>query len=817
MFDKIKNLLQKIENFPAKLWQLLAWFWFVILIRDFIESLSDGGGQILAFKPFFLHYPAFYFVIFFALTLIYYFLNRQDIYKIFKTLLLFSCFIWIAPLIDLIFPTWQNMSYLEVDSLKMVWQSIITLGLGGIYGQGASLGIKVEIVLALFGSAIYLFLKGGNRLKAIIGSLLTYLVIINYGLVPTYLNFLYQLVGGKYSYSDDIFTLLLTLNTGVFALIIFYLTNREKFAAWVKGINWFRTSLVWLMLAFGLGIYYYQRLSLADWQNNLPAYLIKIIAALACGFLVWQIGRLMNDLADFQFDNQSHNQNLLNYLTKSDLLNILLVYLALFCSLSLSLSYSFFVIFTIYLLIGYFYCFKPIFLKRHFVLSSLALGTNYLLAFFAGYILFFQNGDSINLLPQHLGLMIFIMVVLAISFKDIKDGQGDNLQQAKTLVTIFGQTKAAKIISILIFIAAMLPAFFINWWLLIPGFIAYLIVFYFTKKFSRLNPKSVIIATLTAYLIIGAIIVYSTQPHYIAGQLDLAKDSGLHSKANQEIWFLSSLLEDKEKNQYYFSQTYNPGIGSFLTLINLAENKTYKEYFPDDENLVITKYQFNLNHPLPGYHGSNQIKSKNNLSFEIKTLFEDGFLELDLNNSRPPLIANLSKDGEINLLNQTKMFYYALPNITAYGQILFEEKKLVPVKGSAWLDHFWGNFNIDYKNWLVFNLNLADESRITILIFDYGQTGSLVYGNLFKDGKQTYFHKIEIKPVTLWENPKTKNQWLIELELNNSDLNFKFNLKAAVSDQEIVGHNIWEGLIWFQGELNGQSVSGWGTSRQVKL
>jgi 4-hydroxybenzoate polyprenyltransferase len=816
MLNKARQILSRIEDYPFKLWQLLAWFIFVTFFRNLIESLSDADGRILGFKAFFLHYPLYYVAVFSTIIIIFYLLSRQDIYKIAKVVLVFSFFIFIAPLVDLFFPLSANMSYIKLESWDMVLKSYFSLALGGSYLQGASLGIKVELIFALFGALIYLILKRVSYLKAILGSLVVYVLIITSGLITTFYSFLYQKLGSEFEYDTSLIGLSWILISLILILFIFYLRDKSKFQLWLRKINWFRTSIVWIMIILGLSLYFYQRLNPADLSENLPLYIVKIIAAIFAGFLVWQIGRVMNDLADVKFDAASQNDNLLNHFAKNELINLLVIYLLFFAATSLLISYEFFTILAIYLLVGYFYCFKPIHLKRHFILASLALGFAYLLAFWAGYVLFFTKGDSLNLIPTRFSLLILLMMVLAISFKDVKDGASDHLQGMTTLVTAFGPRKAALIINFLIFIIALLPALFLkNLWLVIPGVLGYLIIFYTTSGFKDISNKITILLTFVAYLISAVLIINLTTPQYLIGKIDLAKNAGWHPEASQELWFLSSLVIDEDNNQYYFSQTYNPAAGSFFTLIKLEDNTQFKEFFPNDNNLAITKNQLNLNHPLAFYNDANQIKAKDNFSYTIQSSFEKGLLRFNLANQKPPSILTLAPAGEISLKNRNKVKYFAFPNLETSGQIVFEKDKLVAVSGETWLEHLWGDFKVDYRRWNIFNLNLDNEARILISIFDYGDS-LLVYGSLIEKGKQTQFQQLEIIPIAEWENPETKNKWLTELEIKNSDLNFNFNLKAIFPEQEIIDQNIWEGLMIINGEMNGKSTTGWANFREVR-
>ena len=491
MLNRARLILEKIENYPVKLWQLLFWAGFILSFRFLLESQTDNRGRIIEFSAI-VSWSAFYLLTFFTIILIYHLFCRQDINKIAKVVLFFCFFIWLAPIIDWLFPFYSNMSYVIVDSWDLVFKSYVSLALGGFYKTGASLGIKVELVFALFGSFGYLILQRAKWYKAVLGSLVVYFFIITLFLLPTLQKFIYRAFGVDYHYSTTLMGFSIVVPSLLVILLLFYFGAKEKLLIWLKSINWFRISIVWALMLIGLSLYYYQRFDPLDWANNFLLYIFKAIALAVVGFLIWQSIRLFNDLADYQADLESNNNNLLKSLSRADLINIAIIYLFSLIYLALLFSYDFLIIASVYLLIGYFYSFKPVHFKRHFVLSSLALGFNYLLAFWLGYVAFFKAGDSLNLIPLKYNLLVFLIFSLAISFKDIKDSQSDAASGVKTILTEFSPKVAAKIISALIFICIALPAVFINPYLILPGVLAFAALYYITEKFADIKKRQLL-------------------------------------------------------------------------------------------------------------------------------------------------------------------------------------------------------------------------------------------------------------------------------------------------------------------------------------
>jgi predicted secreted hydrolase len=809
-----RDRLAKIENYPVKFWQLLAWVYFMLIGRNLLECLTDNGGKIFDFYVTFAGYPVYYWLNFLAITLVIYFFCRTEIYLIFKTIALFSFFVWLAPVADYIFPFYQNQSYGMITSWDLFFKSFYTLGLGELYLQGASFGVKLEFLLVLIGVFIYLLLKKQNILKALVGSFLSYAVIIIVGLTQTFSNVFYVALGLDYPFDLKILALIQAWALAVIASTIYLIHDRGKFILWVKTINWFRGALIMVMMALGLLFYFDQRLDPALFYSDLPLQILKIGAALIAAFLAWQIARLFNDLADYETERAFSGNNLLNCFNRSELINWLIIYILFYLIFTLSVGYEFFTLLSVAVGLSYFYSFGPVRFKRHFVLSSLACSLAYLFVFFAGFAVLFTSADSLDFIPKNIIYLILAMFALAISFKDAKDEKSDKLQGSATLFTVFGRKLALLIVKILILIAALLPAIFLKQWpLAITGLVAYLIIYAVTRGFDEIGEKKLIFLTVVAYLIISVIFVSAVKPVRTFGQIDLEKDSGWHPAASQEIWFLSARLTDQSNKEYFLSQIFSPNNGTYLTLIGLNDGKYYNEFYPNEENFAATKNQFSLRHALPHYIQSDQVVAGDNYGFKLFSFFEQGLLNLDFKN-QPLNVMLPSPTGQIRLANQSPVNFYALTDLSVSGKIVYKNEKKFRVKGEAWLEHLWGSPQIDYQRWSIFNIDLKNGQKMNILVFNYGEK-NLIYGSWLENGQTRHFNQLEIKPIKLWENPATKNKWFEEFEIVSDQPDFALRLRSFFPKQEVAGQNVWQGLMLVSGEFQGQAVSGWSNYRQV--
>ena len=797
-----------------KFWQLLAWTYFIVVSRNLLECLTDNGGKIADFNIIFISYPVYYFLCFTAVTLVIYAFCRTEILMIFKTVGLFSFFVFIAPVVDYIFPLYQNQSYGLVNSWDYFFRAYYTLGLGELYLQGASFGVKMEFLLVLFGVAAYLLLKKKNFILALGGGFFAYAALLTVGFTQTYINLAYRLLGQSYSDNLSVLAFVLLALLAAAGAAVFIIHDRAKFFAWLKSINYFRGALMTVILGLGFMLFVRQRLTAAAFTADLPLHLIKISAACLAAFLAWQIARLFNDLADCEADRLNGSENILNRFSREETVGLFLIYLLFFIGLALVVGYHFFALLILPLGLSYFYSFAPMQLKKHFVTASLTCSLSYLLVFFAGYSILFTPADSLNFIPKDIVYLFFIIFALAISFKDVKDESGDRCQGRVTLYTVFGRAQALWIVRLLILAAALLPALFLGEWpLLITGLLAYLTIWGVTRGFNDIGAKKSIFVIVIAYIIVSGIFVSAARPERLFGSINLDRDLGWHPKAEEEIWFLSAYLGDAGANQYFLSQTFIPKVGTYLTLIGINDHKIIKEFYPAKNNLAVTKNEFRLIQSIPGYIQSDQITARKNYGFGLQTFFAAGLANLNFKN-QPLAVLLASPSGAISLANQSLINYFALPNLQVSGKIVFKNEKKLRVQGIAWLEHFWGSPKIDYQRWATFNASLDNGAKLTINLFDYGQSG-LIYGAWLKDGKTQTFSRLEIKPLAIWKNPATGNEWLSEFEISSPEQGFKLHFQAPFSEQEVAGQNIWEGLMFISGDWSGQTVKGWSNYRQV--
>lgn len=131
----------------------------------------------------FVHFPSFYLSLFLWVLLVFKFITKEEWIKIAKVLLFGMSVIIIAPVIDIIVSkgSGYNLTYLsgpkEFTEIPKFFNFTKDF-LKGSWGQ------RVEILLVLLGSFLYVAIKTKNYLKSILAAIIVCLIIAIHGVLP---------------------------------------------------------------------------------------------------------------------------------------------------------------------------------------------------------------------------------------------------------------------------------------------------------------------------------------------------------------------------------------------------------------------------------------------------------------------------------------------------------------------------------------------------------------------------------------------------------------------------------------------------------
>jgi predicted secreted hydrolase len=188
-------------------------------------------------------------------------------------------------------------------------------------------------------------------------------------------------------------------------------------------------------------------------------------------------------------------------------------------------------------------------------------------------------------------------------------------------------------------------------------------------------------------------------------------------------------------------------------------------------------------------------------------------LDLTTGPTKPPALHDT--DGWIDFGPAGGSYYYSRTALAAAGT-LYLGSDTIPVDGTAWFDHQWGDFiSIGGGGWDWFAINLEDGTDITLSqIRDADGSYPLVYGTVV-DSRGTTRHlehdDFTIEATRRWTSPETGATYPAAWHITLPGEGLVIDLVPAVADQEL-DTRASTGVVYWEGS---QLVSARRTRRRV--
>jgi predicted secreted hydrolase len=192
-------------------------------------------------------------------------------------------------------------------------------------------------------------------------------------------------------------------------------------------------------------------------------------------------------------------------------------------------------------------------------------------------------------------------------------------------------------------------------------------------------------------------------------------------------------------------------------------------------------------------------------------------LELALTSRKPPALHD--RDGWIDFGPAGGSYYYSRTSMAARGSVTFDAATL-PVDGSAWFDHQWGDFiSVGGGGWDWFAVNLDDGRELTLsLVRDADGSYPLVYGTLVDAAGGTTHLDRDAFGVTVtrrWTSPTTGAEYPAGWSITIPSQALTIELRPTVPGQELdtratTGVVYWEGSQIVTATSHGRPLGGQG-------
>ena len=237
-----KQTVAQIEDYPLPLKRYLLLFIAILSLRLCLEFYANNR---LFQANDVLHIGLWFLFIVQAFMVQLHLFSKVNVEQIVKLVVCCFSIALTAPIIDLVVSQgkFSKMNYLSVNSFSDIAWSYITIG-GASLTRGATLGIRIEIVLLVIASFNYVYLKTGNIWRALAGTFSIYTILFLSGAIPYFLgkiNTVFHLTYGPNDQSSSY--LLFTLDILLF-LFLAYRYNRKMISFKFDFSIIFRLSLI---------------------------------------------------------------------------------------------------------------------------------------------------------------------------------------------------------------------------------------------------------------------------------------------------------------------------------------------------------------------------------------------------------------------------------------------------------------------------------------------------------------------------------------------------------------------------------------------
>jgi len=478
--EKIKSFLTRIEDSKINFGLWISTALGIITIRIFQENVLLGFLRIewLNFH-YLISLSLFFLSLFLAIIVVLHLFSQEEIIKVSKATLCFFWIILLPVIIDCLVGIASgeriyHYSYVE-ENLK---GNFINFFNPLVKISGIPYGIRIEISLVTLLAFFYLFLKINRIFLSLIGALVVFTTCFFYisfpGILVRVLKFLTSFIPifkadyaiiSNHLVTDfaDLVPRLIIIAMLVLTLLVsaiwFWSYDRSKALALLRNLRISRSLhyMLWVITGAVFNFAYFSGVAAAEFT------LIKLLGALLAIFYAFQFSVVINDIFDVDCDSISSPDRPLvaGVFSKEEYLRVGMVYLAFALLFAFIVSNAAFRITLVFITLYFIYSAPPLKLKRFFILSSLVIAIQAILAFLLGVYIFLAHPISqLGALTDILG-MIFWVFLLSSPVKDLKDIEGDRASGVYTLPVILGETKARRIIGVLVCISYLIVPFFL--------------------------------------------------------------------------------------------------------------------------------------------------------------------------------------------------------------------------------------------------------------------------------------------------------------------------------------------------------------------
>lgn len=172
-------------------------------------------------------------------------------------------------------------------------------------------------------------------------------------------------------------------------------------------------------------------------------------------------------------------------------------------------------------------------------------------------------------------------------------------------------------------------------------------------------------------------------------------------------------------------------------------------------------------------------------------------LDLTLQRAGPAL--PVLGTGLTGLAKPEDQHYYTYPRLPARGRLRIGKEGEVPVEGSFWYDHQWGQVvTMVPMRWCWWGLRLEDGRNLSLFFLQDSRSGKTVQKGLTvqnPDGRMDVSRDLIFTPGRSWKSPHGRS-YHVEWQVESPAVDLTIQIRAPSDDQELpvlLYRWIWEG------------------------
>lgn len=485
MLEKIEKFITSFETAPMSIAGWLAGVVGIIWIRIFLEAFSNpdvSKGFLDSALPTLLHCTLFYLGAVVVAVVVVSAVTRTSPLLMMRSIIFILPIMWLAPLIDL---TYGGARIAYIFAAPSVLLTDFFTYFGPLTGEGATLGLRIELGLIILMLGVYVFVRTKRLSTAFLGMIAGYVVIFASMVLPSILvpsssgtlwggngilqnslishNSIYPLYAVYQATDYASFSLFFDVSQAqiwyvilcISGMVWFYRVRKNVVCALFRNIrperltHFFVAGLLGGLIAIAEGVK-------INWT---VLDFITIATALFTITFAWMFAVVTNDLVDEPIDAISNTDRPLitGALTKEMMRDVALVcgLLTLAGALALGSYATFWIL--LFSAAYYIYSVPPLRLKRVPLLSSAFIGVATLAIMLLGFFLI-STSQVLSVFPAPVALLVVLFMTLITNVRDLKDSKGDAAAGIWTIPTLLGDTRARMVIGVMMFVAyAIVP------------------------------------------------------------------------------------------------------------------------------------------------------------------------------------------------------------------------------------------------------------------------------------------------------------------------------------------------------------------------